>query len=191
MKHILFDTDGVIVRSDMWSNEYCRRTGASTEVMIPFFRDLFGDCLVGKSDLKEVIKPYLTLWNWKGTVEEYLDEWFRYENKIDQKLVEKIQELRKAGIECHIATNQEKYRLTYLRNEMGFAKHFDSVFCSCELGCKKPQREFYEKILHILGTNAGEVLYLDDAEENIETAKKLWINAVLYRDVSDFDKMQI
>lgn len=71
MKHILFDTDGVIVRSDMWSNEYSRRSGISSEVMKPFFRDIFGDCIIGKADLKEVIKPYLTLWNWTGSVEEY------------------------------------------------------------------------------------------------------------------------
>jgi HAD superfamily hydrolase (TIGR01509 family) len=56
---------------------------------------------------------------------------------------------------------------------MGFAKDFDTVFCSCELGYKKPQREFYEKILHILGANASEVLYFDDAIENIEAAKEL------------------
>lgn len=56
---------------------------------------------------------------------------------------------------------------------MEFTKNFDSVFCSCELGYKKPQREFYEKILHILDVAADEILYFDDATENIESAKKL------------------
>lgn len=190
-KHILFDTDGVIVHSDMWSNEYVRRSGISPDAMRSFFRDVFEDCLIGESDLKEAIKPYLAQWNWTGTVEEYLEAWFLYEDCIDKKLLEKIQELRKTGIECHIATNQEKYRLAYLRNEMGFAKNFDSIFCSCELGYKKPQKEFYEKILHILDVNAGEILYFDDAIENIEAAKELGIYAILYWDVNDFSKTQI
>lgn len=188
MKHILFDTDGVIVHSDMWSNEYARRSWISSEITRPFFREIFGDCLIGKSDLKEVIKPYLAQWDWTGTVDEYLEEWFRYENTVDKDLLEKIQELRKTGIQCHVATNQEKYRLAYLRNEMGFSKNFDSVFCSCELGYKKPQREFYERVLYILGAVSDEVLYFDDAKDNIESAKELGIHAVLYKNLEDFEK---
>ncbi len=38
MQHILFDTDGVIVHSDMWSREYSRRKQISADIMIPFFR---------------------------------------------------------------------------------------------------------------------------------------------------------
>lgn len=188
MKHVLFDTDGVIVHSDMWSNEYSRRSGIPPEIMKPFFCNIFGDCITGKSDLKEVINPYLSNWNWTGSVEEYLEEWFRYENRVDRELIRRIQELRKAWIECHVATNQEKYRLEYLRNTMGFSNDFDSVFCSSELGYKKPQKEFYERVLQTLNTNADEVLYFDDAEENIESAKELWINVVLYRDLGDFEK---
>ncbi len=189
MKHILFDTDGVIVHSDMWSNEYIRKSGISSETMKPFFRDIFGDCLIGKADLKEVIKPYLALWNWTRTVDEYLEEWFHYENHIDLQLLNKIQELRKSWILCYIATNQEKNRLSYLKNEMGFWKNFDSVFCSCEIGYKKPQKEYYENILDTLNTEADEVLYFDDAEENIESARKLGIKAFLYRDSSDFERV--
>lgn len=189
MKHILFDTDGVVVHSDMWSNEYVRRSGISPDAMRSFFRDVFGDCLLWKSDLREQIKPFLKEWKWTGTVDDYLNEWFCYENNVDLDLIREIQKLRKSWIHCHVATNQEKYRLEYLRNEMGFAKDFDTVFCSCELGYKKPQREFYEKILHILGANASEVLYFDDAIENIEAAKELWINAVLYRDIWDLEKI--
>jgi putative hydrolase of the HAD superfamily len=173
----------------MWSNEYVRRSGISPDAMRSFFRDVFGDCLLWKSDLREQIKPFLKEWKWTGTVDDYLNEWFCYENNVDLDLIREIQKLRKSWIHCHVATNQEKYRLEYLRNEMGFAKDFDTVFCSCELGYKKPQREFYEKILHILGANASEVLYFDDAIENIEAAKELWINAVLYRDIWDLEKI--
>jgi len=57
---------------------------------------------------------------------------------------------------------------------MRFSENFDSVFCSCELGYKKPQREVYEKIVKILDIeNPQEILYFDDAEENTESAKKL------------------
>ena len=186
MKHILFDTDGVVVHSDMWSQEYSRRTGITTDIMIPFFRWVFQDCLVWKSDLKESLAPFLWEWWWTKSTQEYLDAWFAYENNIDKKLIEKIRQYRWSGIQCHVATNQEKYRLAYLRNEMWFSREFDSVFCSAEIGYKKPASEFYTHILDVLEIqDPNDIVYFDDAEENIEAAKKLWINAILYKTIDD------
>ncbi|MBC7503792.1 HAD-IA family hydrolase [Candidatus Gracilibacteria bacterium] len=186
MKHILFDTDDVVVHSDMWSQEYSRRTGITTDIMIPFFRGVFQDCLVGKSDLKESLSPFLGEWGWTKSTQEYLDAWFAYENNIDKKLIEKIRQYRGYGIQCHVATNQEKYRLAYLRNEMGFSREFDSVFCSSEIGHKKPASEFYTHILDVLEIkDTNDIVYYDDAEENIEAAKKLGINAILYKTIDD------
>ena len=94
MKHVLFDTDGVIVHSEMWSQEYARRCGISSETMKPFFQGIFKDCIVGKADLREVIAPYLTEWKWTRSVEEYLKEWFVYEHHTDMRVIEVVEKLR-------------------------------------------------------------------------------------------------
>lgn len=188
MKHILFDTDGVVVHSDMWSNEYVRRNHLSTDIMVLFFRWAFQDCLIGKADLKESIAPYLPSWWWTGSASEYLDAWFAYENHIDTAVIEKVRTYRQDWIQCHIATNQEKYRLAYLRNQMGFNRDFDSVFCSAEIGSKKPDTEFFMHILSTLGADPSDIWYFDDAVENIESAKKIGINAILYHDIFTLQK---
>lgn len=186
MKHFLFDTDVVIVHSDMWSQEYSRRTGITTDIMIPFFRWVFQDCIIGKADLKEVISPYLGEWWWSEGPQKYLDAWFAYENNIDKQVIEKVREYRKSWIACHVATNQEKYRLKYLKNEMWFSREFDSVFCSAEIGYKKPQKEFFIAILENLKVkNPSDITYFDDSEENIEAASKIGINAILYKTIDD------
>lgn len=189
MQHILFDTDGVIVHSEMWSHEYARRAEILSEEILPFFRGVFQDCVVGKADIRAVIEPFLKKWKWKGSVDAFLSEWFHYENHIDFKLIDIIQKLGTSGIQCHIATNQEAYRLSFLKSEMRFSEYFDSVFCSCEIGFKKPQKEFYECILTKLGvSDPSKVLYFDDAPENIESAESLGISAILYRGFEDLEK---
>lgn len=89
------------------------------------------------------------------------------------ELIEKIQELRKSGVQCFVATNQERYRLEYLRKDMNFDEYFDGVFCSTEIGLKKPQKEYFEYILNMIEIPAQEVLYFDDSLENIEVASEI------------------
>lgn len=57
---ILFDTDGVVViRPCRWSVVYEKKFGLPPEKMLPFFNGPFADCVIGKSDLKTAIQPYL------------------------------------------------------------------------------------------------------------------------------------
>ena len=94
MKHVLFDTDGVIVHSEMWSQEYARRSGMPSESMKPFFQGIFTDCVLGKADLRESIAPYLDEWKWTGSVDKYLRSWFEYEHHIDMRVIEAVEKLR-------------------------------------------------------------------------------------------------
>lgn len=184
----LFDTDGVLVHSKMWSEVYCERTWLAPSAMKPFFTWIFQDCIVGKADLKDVIEPHLSLWWWNANVVEYLHEWFSYENKPDTLLIEHIQELRKSGHKCYVATNQEKYRLNYLRDTMKFWILFDGIFCSAEIGKKKPEEWFYKFILGCLWVTGDKIIYFDDDEKNILSAEKLGIKSIHYKDKNDFIK---
>ena len=184
--YLLFDTDWVLIQSPMWSDEYSRRTWLDPLIMKPFFAWIFQECTIGKADLREVILPYLKEWRWDRTVDEYLQAWFDFENQPDTVLLAKIQELRTSWIQCHIATNQEKYRLKYLKKEMHFESLFDSIFCSAEMGLKKPEKAYYESIINTLRVDPSDIIYYDDAVENVESARKLGIRTVHYRSIDDF-----
>ncbi len=188
MDHILFDVDGVLIHSETWSKEYAQRTGIDPNHMKHFFTGVFQDCVIGKADLKEVITPFLKEWKWEKSPEAFLQAWFDFENKPDTKLLSLIQEIRGWGIKCQLATNNEKYRLGYLRDEMNFWNLFDSIFSSTEIWYKKPHEAFYTYIIDSLETDASDILYFDDSEENIESARKLGIQWVIYRNISDLEK---
>ena len=172
-KIILFDVDGVLIHAENWSKEFIQRNNLPPDAMSDFFGGIFRDCTMGKADLKEILPPFLEKWRWERSVDDFLYEWFQFENKPDTELISKIQELRKEGINCYVATNQEKYRLEFLRNEMKFSEYFDGIFCSAEIGLKKPQKEYFDYILKSLEISPDKVVYFDDSAENIDVASGL------------------
>lgn len=187
IKAILFDADGVLINSERFSVQLVRDYGISTEKTLPFFNGIFQDCITGTADLKEVIGPFLTEWGWERSVDEFLDYWFKSEHQIDQPLIEYIQTIRKAGIKCYIATNQEKHRVAYMLDRMGFKISFDKVFASAHLGYKKPSRDFYQQLMHKLPSiQKSEVLFWDDTDENVDAARQFGISAELYTNLREF-----
>jgi putative hydrolase of the HAD superfamily len=191
-KCIIFDADGVVINSEMFSAQYQKQFGLSSEKMLPFFRGIFRDCIIGKADLKVVIQPYLKEWEWNGTVDEFLQFWFKAEHHIDQKIIELITILRNKNLKCYLATNQEKYRIEYMKNDMGFNDIFDYIFSSTEIGYKKPEQEFYEFIFSWInkmdGISKEEIFYVDDSQEAVNAANEFGINSHLYINYDDFIK---
>lgn len=181
-KVVLFDVDGVVVNKPrQFSQCFSAEFGVPVADILPFFEDEFQLCLVGKADLKEVIKPYLEKWGWKKSVEELLEYWFECENYIDERVVGLIKAWRAKGIKCYMQSNQEKYRTEYMKNKMGLGQVADGIFSSAYLGARKPAEEFWQKVFdEIQPAQKEDVLVLDDDQENIESAKKFGFEAELY-----------
>lgn len=186
IKAIIFDTDGMTVNSEMFSVQFNKDYGVPMDNLLPFFKNEFQPCLVGRADLKKEIESYLPKWGWKDSVDKFLNYWFDAENHVDKRIVEAVEKIKKSGIKCYLATNQEKYRTQYLRNEMGFSKIFDEVFSSAEVGYKKPQPEFFEYILKEIELSKDEVQFWDDTEKNIQGAKEFGFDAQLYQNFEGF-----
>ena len=176
----MFDADGVVILSQMFSYKYAEEFNINISELDNFFKTDFQECLVGKADLKITIKPWLKKWNWSKSVDEFLDYWFKAEHNINFDLIEIIRELREDKIKCVLATNQEKYRLEYMKKEMDFETTFDKIYSSNLIGFKKPNIQYFSYILNDLNENPSNIIFYDDRQENIESAKLLGINANLY-----------
>jgi len=183
IKAIIFDADGVLVHSERrFSKALAEKHGISIETTLPFFSGPFQESLVGNADLKEIILPYLEKWGWDKGIDILLEYWFSLENKTDKDLIKYIQELRKKGVLCLLATNNEKYRFQYMMDKMGLANVFDKTYASAHLGHKKPSQEFFSKIYGMLNNiKKNEILFVDDSIENIEGAKKFGVETDFYK----------
>ena len=57
---------------------------------------------------------------------------------------------------------------------------YDKVFVSFELGVLKPDIRIYEKVLERLQAVPEEVLFVDDKIGNVEAAKSVGINGIVF-----------
>jgi putative hydrolase of the HAD superfamily len=99
-----------------------------------------------------------------------------------------LEKIQAAGLRTAILSNMGAEVLAHMRANFDWLKNFDQLTWSCELGTLKPEPEIYQHTLNKLGVRADEALFLDDREENVEGARRVGINALLFRDVATLRK---
>lgn len=192
VKALLFDADHVVInKPTLWSQRLMEDYGIPANVVLPFFQNEFQACLVGRADLKEELKKYIFTWGWKKSVDELLVYWFNSEHYVDERVIDKINGYRNKGIVSYLATDQEKYRTEYIRNEMGLGSVFGAIFSSAYIGAKKSEQGFWKTVVSELAPLSKENLLLwDDDSKNIESAGTFGLVSELYTSYDDFsDKM--
>jgi putative hydrolase of the HAD superfamily len=178
---VLFDADGVLQRPTVdWRAALATFVGpsGSTEDFVLDLMKAEGPSLVGKGDFREALVEVLGRWGSSTPADEVLDLWRQFE--AEPEVVTLIQHLRTAGIRCHLATNQQAYRRTIMRDERHYGDWFDQTFYSCDLGVAKPDPEYFRTILDAIDRPASSVLFIDDNEANIAGAKSIGLHAELY-----------
>ncbi len=78
--------------------------------------------------------------------------------------------------------NNEGRELNEFRIErFGLRQEFETFFCSCYLGLRKPDPNFYRRILEIVQREPEECLMIDDRPENLDPARELGLQSVRFR----------
>lgn len=186
IKAIIFDLDGMVhITEERFSAWATRELNVDKTRLLEFFNTDFKDCLVGKKDLKICLAKVLDECNWHGNEDDLMRHWFEY-GRLDMEMVGMIRELRKNGIKCILATNNEKYRMDFFRDTHGFDALFDRIITSVETGICKPKREMFDFILKEACAEKGEILFCDDRVETIRLAGEYGFEDLLYMDLDSF-----
>lgn len=185
---ILFDVDGVVLYPrDKYFSHRLKEDGieVNNEAVKEFFKNEYKQIVVGKADLREEVSKFLGKWGWNKSVDELLEYWFSYENKINQEVLTLSRELRAKGIKCYLASDHSTYRADDLMNNVGLEKDFDGVFFSGYVGFTKEEPEFFHKVLGMLQLEGEEVLFIDDDPHNVEIAKAQGLQACYFQGIED------
>jgi putative hydrolase of the HAD superfamily len=106
-----------------------------------------------------------------------------FENqRYNEKVVDLIKELRSEGYVTALLTNNVKEWIEEWDRLYQLDRYFDAIVSSHEVKAIKPEPIIYEIMLQRLGAEAGECVFIDDKERNLETARRLGMKTVLFRE---------
>jgi putative hydrolase of the HAD superfamily len=103
---------------------------------------------------------------------------------IDPDMLDWLSRLHAAGFKTGLLSNMPWDMVTYVRTKCAWMEKFSFHTLSAELQLIKPHPAIYEHALNGLGVTAGEALFVDDRETNVEAARALGIRAIQFESVS-------
>jgi len=80
-----------------------------------------------------------------------------------------------------LLSNTDVMRFGFIREKFPEVMLFDEYVLSFEVGFMKPHPRIYREALEKAGTKAEECVFIDDREENVQSAEKLGIRGVLFK----------
>lgn len=182
IKGVLFDIDGVVIepRSKFFSQRLAEKQKLPLKIIMPFFENEYKLCLVGKADLLKVLPKYMAKWKWMGTTNELLKFWFESEKKLNKEVMVIVKKMKMRDIKVWLATDNERQRVDYLLKNIGLKHKFNGIFASYQIGVKKSDPKFFNKVIKTTGLKPKEIQYWDDDQKNIDIARRCGIDGRLF-----------
>lgn len=105
----------------------------------------------------------------------------------DPEMFALIEELKEKKIQTGLLSNIND-RYTKLIRDFGFYDPFKPCLLSCEIGLEKPHPEAYSALLEAIQLAPDEIVFIDDKTENVEAAKKMGIDAIVFESPAQIRK---
>lgn len=114
---------------------------------------------------------------------------FEYEWKKDPNLINFIREKKTQGSKIGVLSNVAQYQFDQFFSKKEQEELFDFLVFSGEVGFLKPSQEIFEIAIHRANVPPKDIYFFDDSYMNIEAAKKIGLNGVLYQNWSEFSQI--
>ena len=187
IKAIIFDIGGVLgPDSNVLDTHYksiVDKTGLTTAEIEKIFKEHWPKIIVGKEKISEFWAEVSKISRKKVTPDE-LEKLYDESMSTYDEVIKYAQSLKEKGYHLAILSNVSREWMNLKVHKFGLDKIFEKIFCSCFLGIAKPDPEIYTTVLTDLELTADEAVFIDDREENVISANKVGIKAVLYTDLN-------
>lgn len=179
----MVDVDGVVItpRPGGWAATLERDLGLSSEILqAQFFGPHWDDVALGRAGLHDRLAPVLGRHAPQLTSHSLADYWFEKDAQLNTGLLDELADLRRTGVELHLATVQEAERAAWLWDKLGLRHCFDALHFSGDIGAKKTDAAFYAAVEARTGLSGAEVALVDDTPDNVDAARAAGWRAVLW-----------
>ena len=96
------------------------------------------------------------------------------------EMLEFAWQAKAAGLKIGILSNMQSDMLAAMKQRLSWLGRFDAQVYTCDIGAVKPEAEAYHAALAALRVSAGECLFFDDKEANVEGARAVGMHATLF-----------
>lgn len=182
--HLFFDIGGVL-GTNGWDHEQRQaafaRFGIDGTDFEDRHREMVASLETGRASLDEYLAETLFYTPRPFTVREF-KAFMVSLSQADAETVGLARELSRTGRWTMATLNNESEELNRHRIEaFGLTGIFRVFFTSCWLGCTKPARRIYDLALAMAQADPRASVFVDDRERNLEPARALGMQAVLFR----------
>lgn len=96
--------------------------------------------------------------------------------------------LKAKGHPLYCLSNMHFASIEYLESTHTFWDVFDGKVISCRLRLCKPEAGIYERLLQTYGLEAGDTLFIDDVQKNLEAAAKLGMRTLRFENAAQCER---
>lgn len=179
IKNIIFDLGNVILKGK--PSIVLENLNLNDEVYNDIKEKFFYDWL--KLDLGLIsLDDYFYQCNFKSIIsneiKERLINYYKY-RPFNKDVLNVLHDLKRKGYNIYLLSNNNKETANYLRI-LDFYQDISGDVYSCDYNVIKPNIEIYNILLNKFNLIPQECLFIDDDQDNIETATKLGFKAIKY-----------
>ncbi len=195
IKNIIYDLGGVLI--DASGKEYFDSLGYDEKVkervkdvihhapiwdkfdlgIFPTYKDAIPTVVNMAPDLEDEIKRFFSV--------ELLDAYTPIPAGVDV-----LYQLKKAGYPLYLISNYAKDGYEHISSKYPFFKEFEGTLVSYKVKLRKPDIRIYRLLIEKFDFMAEECLVLDDNIDNIEAAKSLGFQTILYRQETILEELK-
>lgn len=192
VKALLFDLGNVVIDIDFERifKKWSHYSGVPTEDMKSVFKvdsayEQHERGEIGGADYHQHLERILGM---ELTYDQFREGWNDIMVAPIDQTVNTLKSL-KGRIPLYALSNANTLHKQYwektFHNELS---HFEKVFVSSDIGCRKPEPDAYQHVFDDLGIAAQNIVFFDDLAENVEAASVLGMKAIQVRSARDVEK---
>ncbi|MDD5065862.1 MAG: HAD-IA family hydrolase [bacterium] len=180
IKYIVFDLGGVLIRitPGKFYKRIFRRAPSLIRSMNRLQKELQTGYIKPRDLFSRLIRQHRLKLDADIVTQRFKTD---YIGKTIIGMMKLLKDLKKKGYRIILLSNTNEVHFEYIRPKLDNFRLFDRLYASHLLHLVKPGKKIFRYMLNDLNAGPKEVLYIDDTQENIGTAKSLGIRTLKVR----------
>lgn len=191
IKNIIFDVGNVFITWDPYV--VFQRHFEDRGAVVDFFKEIDFDTMNLNTDkgmpfrvaLDKAIEKHP---QYKHIFDAYDREWIDTITGEVPGTVDLTADLKEKGYKIYALSNFSREKFDVCIAKYKFDKHFDGLVVSADVCEAKPEEAIYKILLSKYNLKPEESVFLDDRQDNLDTAQRLGFHTILFTTAGDARK---